>query len=285
MTSREIEGRCVACGASIPGYGARAVRCADCFETFLRGVDAAFLDNLSRFGIRSRQVVAETCLRALVLANADDRKLLGMTIYEQFIQSAADLIALHGALRRRHLRPISESVLDFRLDAASARAFFAELSTVGATGMLAAVDLPSPALMPPLREFNAKDRKGVERSLHEAVLDFERVIGFQELGERALAVASEHMRGRTALTDRTQWLANRAIGPNQVASIALDAEAGRLDIAALRIDEERLELVIDGIDVFTRLSRNLIHAFLMLNDPALFENGFRRTAPRSRTTG
>jgi hypothetical protein len=139
--------------------------------------------------------------------------------------------------------------------------------------------------MPPLREFNAKDRRGVEKSLREAVLDFERVIGFQELGERALAVASEHMRGRTALADRTQWLANRAISPNQVASIALDSEGGRLDIAALRIDEERLELVIDGIDVFTRLSRNLIHAFLMLNDPGQFANGFRRTPPRSGTTG
>ncbi len=73
MTSREVEGRCVACGAPIPGHGARAVRCVGCFETYLRGVDAAFLDNLSRFGIRGRQVVAETCLRALVLANADDR--------------------------------------------------------------------------------------------------------------------------------------------------------------------------------------------------------------------
>src|ERR687894_435592 len=103
---RGIEARCATCGAAVVGGpSGRAVRCADCFETYLRGIDAAFLDNLSRFGIRSRQVVAETCLRSLALANADDRKLLGMTVYEQFVGAASDLIALHTALRRRQARP------------------------------------------------------------------------------------------------------------------------------------------------------------------------------------
>jgi hypothetical protein len=100
MATREIEARCVACGAPLAGHDGRAVRCAACFETYLRGVDAGFLDNLSRFGIRGRQVVAETCLRALVLANADDRKLLGMQIYQQFVQSASDFIALHRDVPR-----------------------------------------------------------------------------------------------------------------------------------------------------------------------------------------
>jgi len=285
MPAREIEARCVACGAPLSGHDAGAVRCAACFETYLRGVDAAFLDNHSRFGVRGRQVVAETCLRALVLANADDRKLLGMTIYQQFVQSASDFIALHRALRRRHTRPISESFLDFRLDAAAARAFFAELSVEGGAGMLAAVGLPSPAALPPLPGLSTRERRDVEKALREALVDFGKVTAFQELGERALAVASEHMRGSTALADRTQWLANRAISPNQVASIALDADGCPLDIAALRIDEERLEQVVDGIDIFTRLSRNLIHAFLVLNEPGQFQSGFRPARPRSGTDG
>src|SRR5262245_43303556 len=105
----DLEVRCSACGAPVPAEpSGRAVRCTACFETYLRGVDAAFLDNLSRFGIRARQVVAETCLRALVLANVEDRKLLGMAVYEQFVLAASDLIGLHRALRRRREQPISQ---------------------------------------------------------------------------------------------------------------------------------------------------------------------------------
>jgi len=286
MATRDLQVHCTTCGAPVPtADGTRAVRCPSCFETYLRGIDAAFLDNLSRFGIRSRQVVAETCLRALVLANADDRKLLGMTVYEQFVQAASDLIALHRALRRRRSQPIAQSFLDFRLDGPAARAFFAELSVEGAAGMLAAVDLPLPGALPAVRGMTGKERRDLEKSLREAARDFEHIIGFQELGERALAIASAHLRGATTLADRTQWLAGRAIAPNQVASVALDAEAGRLDIAALRIDEDRLEQVVDGIDTFTRLARNLIHAFLTLHDLGEFEEGFRPRSARSGTEG
>jgi hypothetical protein len=285
MAGRELEARCAVCNAPVQSdRSGRAVRCAGCFEVYLRGVDAAFLDNLSRFGVRGRQVVAETCLRALVLANADDRKLLGMTIYEQFVQAASDAIALHRALRRRRQTPIAQSFLEFTLDAPTARAFFAELQAEGASGMLAAVDLPAPAVLPALPGMGRKERKELDKALREAARDFEQVAAFQELGERALAVASEHLRGGAALADRTGWVAGRPIAPNQVASIALDRAGGRLDIAALRIDEERMEGVVDGIDIFTRLSRNLIHAFLTLHAPAEFERGFG-APPRSASAG
>jgi hypothetical protein len=275
MSNRELEAACATCGAPVAAEASgRAVRCQACFETYLRGIDAAFLDNLARFGIRGRQVVAETCLRALVLANADDRKLLGMTVYEQFVLAASDLIGLHRALRRRREQPIAQSVLEFQLDAAAARAFFAELASAGAGGMLRAVGLPHPAALPPLPGMGRKERREFERALRAAVSDLDQLLAYQELGERALAVASDHLRGATALADRTQWLAGRAISPGQVASIALDGDHGRLDVAALRIDEERLEQVVNGIDIVVRLSRNLIHAFLTLHEPDEFRQGF-----------
>ena len=68
-----------------------------------------------------------------------------------------------------------------------------------------------------------------------------------------------------------------------MASIALDNARGRLDIAALRIDEERLEQVVNGVDIFTRLARNLIHAFLTLHEPEQFEHGFDDRLPPART--
>jgi len=270
MNARELEPRCASCGAVVSAAPHdRAVRCPVCFETYLRGIDPAFLDNLSRFGIRGRQVVAETCLRALVLANADDRKLLGMTVYEQFVGAGSDLIALHRALQRRGSAPISQTFLDFKLDAPTARAFFAALAREGPSGMLAAVGLPHPSALPPVARMGRKERRALEKALTAAVSDFEQLTAYQELGERALAVAADHLRGSTLLTDRTQWLAGRAISPGQVASVALDSEHGRLDVATLRVDEERLEQVVNGIDIFTRLARNLIHAHLTLNDPPI----------------
>lgn len=286
MPAREIEARCAVCNAPVvSGADSRAVRCASCFETYLRGIDADFLDNLSRFGVRGRQVVAESCLRALVLANADDRKLLGMTVYEQFVGAASDLIALHRALRRRQARPIAQSFLEFKLDTAAARAFFAEIELDGPAAMLAAVDLPHPAALSPTPGMQHKERRELEAALRDAMRDLDALSRYQELGERALVVAAEHLRGATMLTDRTQWVAGRPINPNQVASIALNADGGRLEIAALRVDEERIEEVINGIDIFTRLSRNLIHAFLTLHGPRQFQAGFRDPPARSGTHG
>lgn len=280
MPSQHLEAHCSACGAPVsnPADG-RAVRCVDCFQTYLRGVDFAFLDNLSRFGIRSRQVVAETCLRALVLADSADRKLLGMAVYEQFVLAASDLIGLHRALRRREQQPVAQSILEFRLDSGAARAFFAELASEGAATMLQVAGVPHPAAIPPMPGMGRKERRELEKALSAAVTGFQQLTTYQELGERALSVAAAHLHGNTALTDRTQWLAGRSISPDQIASIALDDRGGRLDIAALKIDEERLESVANAIDICTRLSRNLIHAFLTVHDPSLFRSGFAEREP------
>jgi hypothetical protein len=157
-------------------------------------------------------------------------------------------------------RPIAQSFLDFTLDAPAARAFFAELSVGGPAAMLAAVSLPSREAAPPptstgadAATWRSRSRKLFATSTSSAAC---RSWASGRSRSRPTTCAARR-RWRTAPSG---WRVERA--PNQVASIALDSAAGRLDIAALRIDEQRLEQVVDGIDIVTRPLRNLIHAFL-----------------------
>ena len=280
MTERALQPLCAVCGQPVPEVeGGRAVRCGPCFETYLRSVDAGFLEHYAEFGVRSRQVIAETCLRALVLANAADRKLLAMSVYEQFVAAASDLIALVAALRARRAAPISHTFLDFRLDADGARRFFADAASLSGMEMLDALGLPAPERVQP--GLPKKIGRDVTRSLREALADLARLNEFRDLGERALVQAADHFGAGVTLADRTGWLAGRELTPGQVASVALDARRGRLEIAALRVDEDRLAQVVDAIDVMTRLARNLTYAFVTLHEPSAFLNGFR-DPPRVR---
>ncbi len=279
MTDRILQAVCTVCGQPVPDVdGARAVRCDACFDAYLRSIDAAFLEHYAEFGARSRQVVAEACLRALVLANAGDRKLLGVTVYEQFVQAASALIGVATALRGRRAAPISRAILDFRLDQGSTERFFAEVARTGGPELLAALGLPTAEQVRP--GLPPRIERDVKKALHEAVADLARLRDFRALGERALALAADHFRGGVALMSRTEWLAGREISPAQVASVALDAHRGRLDIAALRVDEERLAQVVDAIDVMTRLTRNLVYAFVQVHEPASFLNGFQDSPQR-----
>jgi hypothetical protein len=275
MSERALVARCAVCGEAVAGVdGSRAVRCGPCFDAYLRSIDAAFLEHYAEFGVRARQVVAETCLRALVVANAGDRKLLGLQVYEQFVGTASDLIALVTALRARRSAPITRTFLDFRLDEATARRFFAEIATLSGVEWLAALGLPPPEAAP--TGLPRRVDRDVRRSLHEALSDLRRLQGLRDLGERALVLAADHFRAGTVLAGRTQWLAGRELDAVQVASIAMDARRGRLDVAALRVDEERLAQVVDAIDVMTRLARNLTYAFVTLYDDPAFRDGFAR---------
>lgn len=269
---------CAECGRPVHAEpdGSRAVRCAPCFDVYLRGIDAGFIEHFAEFGARSRQVIAETSLRALVLANAGDRKLLALHVYEQFVAAASDLIALMAALRGRRETPISRAMLEFRLDSDTAHRFFADVARLGGADLLHMLDLPLPeraAISLP-----GKAGKDVTRALKRALEDLRRLAGFRELGERALVQASDHLRAGAVPAGRTAWLAGREISATQVASIAIDAGRGRLDIAALRVDEDRLAQVVDGIDVMTRLTRDIIYAFTALHDDGSFRDGFREAA-------
>ena len=113
----------ISSGTLIRGSSA-STRCPACFDNYLRSLDVGFLDSYRRFGCRSRLVVAETCLRGLVVESPDHRKALAKTIFEQYLLSLTDLVGLFAAFGRRQTAPIVKTFLEFRLDAASVAEFY-----------------------------------------------------------------------------------------------------------------------------------------------------------------
>jgi hypothetical protein len=249
--------------------------CASCFERYLRSIDADFLDNYARFGARGRQVVAEACLRALVLSDMSDRKLLAMTVYEQFVAAAADFIGLYRALLNRRTEPIVKGMLGFELATRDTLRFFSDLAGSGPTAMLNAVGLPHGDQVPSLAvsSLDKRERQQVRAALLEALSDLCRLTEFRDVGERALVNAARRL-GATTLTDQTGWIAGSRLPAGQVAALALNRERRAVEINLLSTDEDTLAAVVDGIDVLTRLTRNIIFAFVSLHSPAQFREGF-----------
>jgi hypothetical protein len=246
--------------------------CPACLDASYRAIDAAFLDNYARFGARSRQVVAEVCLRALALSDLADRKILGAMVYEQFVQAASDLINLYYALLSRQERSIAHSFLSFRLDQAQCLNFFADVVEYSATDLLDALGLVDPDRVPDLYpDLLKREARELTQALREAVRDFARLGDYQDIGETALVRASEQMHSPFALTDRFPWLEQGGLAPDKVAALAIDARDGGVSINALSVDEARLAEVVDGIDVMTRLARNLIYAYLSINAPEVLQ--------------
>lgn len=269
---------CPECGEAVatsPLDGSQR-QCALCSDRYLRSLDAAFLDNYARFGARGRLVVAEACLRQLVLSDLDDRKLLAMTVYEQFIAAATDFIGLYHALRNRRVAPIVKGVLGFQLDVPAAMAFFDELASGGPTEMLYAFGLPHPDQMRVLSaELDRRERRQVAAALTDALADLDRLLEFQAVGEQALVSAARRLGGPMALADQTSWLSGRRLDPGQVAALVLNRERSGVEINLLGTDEDTLGAVVDGIDTLTRLTRNVIFAFVSLHGRSQFEDGFR----------
>ncbi len=281
--ARLIDALCPECGraiADVRSFSHEETGCVRCFDSYLRGVDAEFLDNYARCGARGRIVVAEACVRALVLSDVADRKLLAMTVYEQFIAAATDFIGLYHALLNRRDVPIVRGVLGFRLDVPAAAAFFGDLAHGGAIELLNRFGLPCPEQVDALaRHLDRRERKQVREALAEALADLERVESFRDVGEHALVSAAERLGGTTALVDGTDWLSGTRLPAGQVAALALSRQYPGVEINVLSTDEETLGAVVDGIDIMTRLVRNVIFAFVSLHDPSQFHDGFRRTCP------
>jgi hypothetical protein len=278
----QVDGRiahptCSVCGVSIESHahGESGNRCVVCFERYLRAVDAAFLDDYAKLGARKRLVVAETCLRGLVLADLDDRKLLAMAVYEQFIAATTDVIALYHALLDRRGAPIVKGVLGFQLDLPQALAFFADLSEFGPTELLASLGLPHPSQIAGLDSgLDRRERGQVRAALSDAMADLVRLLDFRPVGEQALVGAARRLNGRVALTDQTAWLSGRRLPAGQVAALTLSDNRDSVELSTFSTDEETLGAVVDGIEVMTRLVRNIIFSFVSLHSPKQFHDGF-----------
>ena len=261
------DGVCSDCGTTVVLDGA-ATRCPACFDRQLFDLDAGFLESYRKFGARSRIVVAETCLRGLVLATPDQRKILAMTIFEQYFHSMNDLAGLFLALRNRHNAPILRSFSEFRLDASNAVAFFDAVDAASDVALCASLDLPLPGEVA-LRcsHLDRADSESLAVAIRELVRDLRKTTDRGNAAALALAELNGRIDGALVAPDAA-WLNGAATGltPDQVAMLVLDSKRGSLHIQGLSADENAMGQVVDAIDTATRAASNLIYAYLQTND-------------------
>jgi hypothetical protein len=258
---------CDECGsAPVLCDGEYAVRCASCFDVYLREIDSEFLQSYATLGVTARRTVAETCLRGLVLESPPARKILALAIWEQFFLSSADLIGLTKSLRERDETPIVQSFLLFQLDRESAYAFFAQLSDGGDIELLESLGLPAPEAVP-MRcpSLATSDARALSTAIDSLLCDL-RATAERSSSALLLSELSGQIRGGPALTDRPSWLAEGALRPDQVATLVLDERRRQLVLRAVPVDEDQLGEVVDAIDCMTRASSNMIYAYLTVCD-------------------
>jgi hypothetical protein len=267
VTDGALDPTCGECGSALVlRDGEHAVRCASCFDGYLREIDNEFLQSYATLGVTARRTVAETCLRGLVLESPPARKILAMAIWEQFFLSSADLIGLTKSLRERNETPIVQSFLSFQLDRESAYAFFAQLGDGGDIELLDSLGLPSPeAVVTRCPSLATTDARALSSAI-EALLRDLRATAERSSSALLLSELSGQVRGGPALTDRPSWLAEGAMRPDQVATLVLDERRRQLVLRAVPVDEHQLGEVVDAIDCMTRASSNMIYAFLTVCD-------------------
>ena len=260
---------CSDCGAAVSGHSdghATESRCPACFDRYLFDLDAGFLESYRRFGCRSRLVVAETCLRGLVLDTPEHRKVLAMTIFEQYVLAMTDLAGLLSAFRNRAVSPILKSFMDFRLDSVTAPEFFQSVQTSSDAQICAGLDLPEPAqVAETCGHLDQDEAYSVSVAISHLMQDL------RKSTDRASALALAQVagqRGSVVTANDTKWL-NRGrdeITPDQVAMLVLDSRSRSLAVQGLTADENSMGQVIDAIDTVTRAGSNLIFAYLQTHD-------------------
>jgi LSD1 subclass zinc finger protein len=277
MRDQALDISCSDCGdpLSLELHGERAVRCASCFEHYLRGIDADFLQSYAKLGVTARRTVAETCLRGLVLESPPARKILAMTIWEQFILASTDLVGLSWSIRNRQETPIVQSFLSFRLDHERSSEFFDAITAGDDTALLGELGLPAATIVsqryPALPGADARE---LGRSIDALLRDL-RTTAQRSASALLLSELSGRPMGGPALTGEASWLDQPDISnprqgsgwrPDHVASLVLDQRRRQLVLHAVPIDEDRLGDVVDAIDCMTRASSNLIYAYLTVQD-------------------
>jgi hypothetical protein len=258
---------CSDCGTPIDQHAGEE-RCPVCFDRYLHDIDAGFLESYRQFGARSRLIVAETCLRGLVLDSPDHRKVLAMTIFEQYVGAVNDLAGLFTAFSRRHEASILQSFLEFRLDARSAPAFFETVQSLTDVEICALLDLPLP------REVElACPHLDPEAAYSTAVAIYHLVQDLRKTTDKGTAAALllaqfAGQAGGPLIASDVKWLngAARGLTPDQVALLVLDPRRRGFTVQGLTADEAAMGQVVDAIDTATRAASNLIFAYLQTKD-------------------
>ena len=260
------DGFCSDCGTEVAPAGED--RCPACFERYLYGLDAGFLESYRKFGARGRLILAETCLRGLVLDTPDHRKVLAMTIFEQYVGAMNDLAGLFLALRNRNRAPVLKSFMAFRLDAAKALAFFDAVQSVNDVELLDALDLPLPGeVTSRCAHLDAAEADQVAIALHQLVQDLRRATDRGNEAALLLSQLNSTLGGGLIAAD-SQWLNGAAsdLTPDQVALLVMDARRRTIYVQGLTADEGAMGQVVGAIDTATRAMSNLIFAYLQTND-------------------
>jgi hypothetical protein len=258
---------CSDCGTAIDHHHGEE-RCPACFDKYLFDLDVGFLDSYRKFGARSRLIVAETCLRGLVLESPDHRKVLAMTIFEQYIGAMNDLAGLFSAFLNRGKAPILKSFLEFRLDAQTTPAFFDAVRSVNDVELCAALGLPLPReaqyKYDHLSESEAYD---VAIAIYHLVQDLRKATSQGDVAAMALAQFAGQISNAVISAD-AKWLNGAASGltPDQVAMLVLDTRRRSFMVQGLSAEEGPMAQVVDAIDTATRATSNLIFAYLQTND-------------------
>lgn len=258
---------CSDCGTAV-ALGPGETRCPACFDRYLYGLDAGFLESYRRFGCRSHLIVAETCLRGLVLATPEHRKVLAMTIFERYLYALRDLAALFLAFRERRRAPILRSFFAFRLDAAAASEFFETVRSLSDAALFRLLELPLPAeASPACPHLSREEAHSLSVALHHLTQDLRRVTERGSTAALALTQLAGEAGGVVLAAD-AGWLdgAGPALTPDQVALFAVDSGRRVLSVHGLTADEGAMGRVVDAIDAATRAASNLIYAYLQAND-------------------
>lgn len=281
MAQRTLDALCRDCGRPLPAHhgGHAPARCEDCFDGFLRARDAEFLSSYAELGVASRRIIAETCLRALVVESPPHRKVLAMNIMEQYALAASDLIGLYYSVKQRGREPVMSAFLNFKLDRPAAAAFFREVATTPGPELLAALGLPDvDAIAVRCPSLSKSDVRDLRKALVQMLGDFKRM---GEMGEPAvmqLAQFIDESRTGAAIVKQSQWLDNVGLRPDQVATLAIDSRRRTVNVTAISVDEKRLQNVITAIDAMTNAARNLIYGVLTMH-----QEQDRASATRSRS--
>jgi hypothetical protein len=258
---------CSDCGTQIELHDGDA-RCPACFDNYLREIDIGFLDSYRKFGCRSRLIVAETCLRGLALESPDHRKVLAMTIFEQYVLAMRELAGLFAAFSKRDEAPIMKTFLEFKLDSRSSTAFFDAVRSVNDRQLLAAMEFPLPAqVAATCPHLSAEEAYSVSVAIHHLTLDLRKVTDHGESGALALAQMAGQVGGAVIAAD-AKWLNGHSarLNPDQVAMLVLDSRRRDLYVQGLTADENAMGQVVDAIDTATRAASNLIFTYLQTND-------------------